>query len=358
MKNYQAWLSRLKYHCIGWGSLIFYETVLVRLFFGIKEAPVSYLFHYIVTILLFYFYSEAGLVWVINKRGRLILKLILLIAFGIIIYLSLHFFVEYSLNYFKLLIQGPSYYNISSYFVKSLYRSIYFLGLATGYYYLKTYLTERKKSVELEKQHLKDIIHQQHIEQELVQAQNAFLKAQINPHFLFNTLDFVYHEVNASSPKAGETIISLSNMMRYALDAEQQGERVKLIDELKQVEELIRIYRLRNENLQLEFRYDAEVTSLRIIPLVLLTLVENMFKHGLLNQSDNPARIQVAIVDGQLEIITRNLVGRSSKSSHQQGLENIRKRLEHAYGKDAYLTYGVVNNTFELKLRIAVKRMY
>lgn len=351
------WIKEKRFHLIAWMSFILYETVLLGVLFGVFWNPITYFLHYLVTIILFYIYTDWGLEWVFKRKYYSWLKLSIVIGLWCILYLLLHFIVEYILTISGIIKTQPDYTILKDYISRNIYRGTYFLGLGTGYFYIKTYLYEKKKSAELEKQHLEDIIQKQQIEQELTQAQNAFLKAQINPHFLFNTLDFVYHEVNASSPKAGETIISLSNMMRYALDAEQQGEQVRLMDEINQLEDLIRIYRLRNEQLQLELVYDQEVTHLRIIPLVLLTLAENMFKHGLLNQSDNPARIQIELIDDQLQINTRNLVGRSGGSSHQQGLENIRKRLEQAYGSDSCLTYGASNGMFELRLSIAVERM-
>lgn len=355
IKQILNWVKKKKYHVLLWTCFVFYETVFLSILFDIAQQPAPLISHYLINISLFYLYTDLGLKWVFERDSNYWFRFTLILLGWCFLHLSLHLLIEYLLTTLNIVTGIPIYSNLSDYVLRSIYRGVYFLGFATGYYYLKTYLNEKKKSAELEKQHLEDIIQKQQIEQELTQAENAFLKAQINPHFLFNTLDFVYHEVNASSPRAGETIISLSNMMRYALDAEQGGEQLSLMGEIRQVEELLRIHQLRNPQLQLELHYENELETLRIIPLVLLTLTENMFKHGQLQQ---PASIRLHLDGDNCCIHTSNTISRTALgSSHQQGLENIRRRLDLAYGKAAELSYSQDGERFELRLKIAVAKM-
>ena len=140
--------------------------------------------------------------------------------------------------------------------IRNLYRGVYFTAISTGYYFLKTYIKEKQKSAEIEKQRLNEIILRQKAEQELTIAHNAFLKAQINPHFLFNTLDFIYYQVMEVSPKAADAIIALADMMRYAIDADKAGEFINMGEEIDQVINLIYLNQIRkNGEVNLEFTY-------------------------------------------------------------------------------------------------------
>jgi len=350
-------INNKKFHIISWTCFILYETVFVRILLGVSQNPASYAVHYPVTILLFYLYTDLGLEWIAKQKSYFLVKIILLVVLWCNLYVLLHYLVENILIVSKIATDNS---DLRIYVLRSIYRGLYFLGFATGYYYLKTYLKEKKRSNELEKQKLEEEIRMQQIEKELIGAQNAFLQAQINPHFLFNTLDFVYHEVNTKSPKAGATIISLATMMRYALDAGQAGHEVFLQDEIAQVRELIYINQVRKHNeLNLELKVSPKVQGLKIIPLVLLTLVENMFKHGDLQNKSNTASIQLLVKEGRFYIQTANLCNAASLSStHKQGLANVEQRLKTSYAEDAQFSYSTsTEKLFETMLSIPVERM-
>lgn len=353
-------INNKKFHFISWTCFILYETVFVRILLGVSQNPVSYAVHYPITIALFYLYTDFGLEWAAKQKSYLWIKISTLLILWCCLYILLHYFVENILIATKAISDNPIYSDLRIYVLRSIYRGIYFLGFATGYYYLKTYLKEKKKSNELEKQTLERELRVQQIEKELIGAQNAFLQAQINPHFLFNTLDFIYHEVNTQSPKAGATIISLATMMRYALDAGQAGHEVFVQDEIAQVRELIYINQVRkHDELHLDFKVGQEVQGLKIIPLILLTLVENMFKHGDLLNNLHRASIELYVKEGLFCIQTSNLCSAASLSStHKQGLANVAQRLQTSYAEDAQFWYSTgTEKLFETRLSISVERM-
>ncbi|WP_162796358.1 sensor histidine kinase [Pedobacter namyangjuensis] len=241
--------------------------------------------------------------------------------------------------------------------IRNLYRGIYFFGFSTGYYFLSTYLRERKRAQELEQDKLKAIIQHQQMQQELTNAQNAFLKAQINPHFLFNTLDFVYHNVNKHSPMAGEAVARLAEMMRFAIAAGEREQNIRLGDEIEQVENLIFLYQIRKNNgLAISFIYPEEALELKIIPLVLLTLVENVFKHGYLTSDEKDRAEIILAIDGEvLRIETNNSIGRlQTLMSNKTGLKNVDERLGFAYGKNYAFSHEAKGNKFSVRLSIAI----
>ena len=350
--------KRIMAHLISWVVFILYETIAAKIVVGISMNIVAFA-HYLFTIALFYLFSNFVLP-ITNKSHFKILKGI----FGVAVYLSFfifgHFFIDNAFIYFEISeIQEMLGLNLK-YFTGNLFIAIYFMGFSTAYYYLNTYNGEKKKSELLEKQRLNDITQQQRMEQELLNAENAFLKAQINPHFLFNTLDFIYHQVHDSSPEAGDAIIDLSNMMRYAMDAGRNGGVEVLGKEIEQVETLIHLYQIRKRGKYcIEFHATDEVKELYLIPLVLLTLVENVFKHGELLDEENPASIRLWVAEGQLHICTNNGLLASNytgKSGH--GLLNTANRLHSAYGEQAILKSEQVNGNFLVQLSVPVDLLH
>lgn len=238
---------------------------------------------------------------------------------------------------------------------KSIYRGFYFILFSTGYYFLLTYLNEKKRSNELEQIRLKSIIREQRINEELTKSQNAYLRAQINPHFLFNTLDFIYHNTRKTSPLAAEAISTLSEIMRYAIDTEYTNERCVVGEEIEQIESLIQLHKLK-ENAHINLQYSEEIKQIKMIPLVLITLTENMFKHGDLTNDQHPASIDLFKEDNMLHVKTENLINTRSKAkSMNTGLNNVAKRLEYSYGNKVNFSYKVTEQSrFTVSLSVAL----
>lgn len=176
------------------------------------------------------------------------------------------------------------------------------------------------------------------LESQISQANFNFLKAQINPHFLHNTLNFLYAKSLPYSAELSEGILTLSDIMRYALSqGNQKDGKAPLKDEIEHVHNVIKISQLRFSNqLKVNFEVLGNVNGALIIPFVLITLVENAFKHGDLKNQDHPIDIKLNVKGNQLYFYCRNKkkIGPTQLSTGI-GLENIKKRLELAYG-DAY----------------------
>jgi sensor histidine kinase YesM len=175
------------------------------------------------------------------------------------------------------------------------------------------------------------------LEKEKMQANYLFLKAQINPHFLHNTLNFLYARSLPYSSELSEGILTLSEIMRYSLNKEEDEEgKVLLNREIEHVHNIIKIQQLRFGNaLQVSFGIQGRTDNLRILPFILITLVENAFKHGELKNAEFPVRLELKIDDQQkLHFHCSNRKNTGPKElSTGIGLDNTRKRLELAYGE-------------------------
>ncbi|WP_345228255.1 sensor histidine kinase, partial [Hymenobacter koreensis] len=168
--------------------------------------------------------------------------------------------------------------------------------------------------------------------QSLVEANLAFLKSQINPHFLFNALNFFYAQVYPHSEGAAKGILLLSDIMRYALHEDPDG-KVPLGQEVQHVRNYIALNQLRfNQQLQVDFRVSGQLEYRLILPLVLITFVENCFKHGELHEPDRPVQIRLSVEQNRLEFQTRNQLRHGPKEqSTGIGLANTRRRLALVY---------------------------
>jgi two-component system LytT family sensor kinase len=167
------------------------------------------------------------------------------------------------------------------------------------------------------------------------EAELHYLRAQTNPHFLFNTLNNIYVLARDKSDLAPESILRLSGMLRFML-YETAGDYIAIADEVRIIGEYLELEKLRyDHSLRLNFNHDIEDMKQAVPPLLLIPLVENAFKHGVSETMENPyADIHLSVNRRQLSFIVKN----SSEVSDEKavvteniGLSNLRRQLELQY---------------------------
>ncbi len=190
------------------------------------------------------------------------------------------------------------------------------------------------------------------IEKEKSSAELGLLKAQINPHFFFNTLNSLYALTLKGSEQASNVVLRLSGLMHYML-YEATANKVLLADEIKYLENYISIEQIRfAERLELSFQYSGEIEGKLIAPLLLLPFVENAFKHGI---EDNSGwiTINLKVVGMRLYLKVENSCTVVSKQKGKGvGLNNVRRRLELTYPDNYELAINQTAGTFEAELTI------
>lgn len=172
------------------------------------------------------------------------------------------------------------------------------------------------------------------LEIQSLQANYNFLKAQINPHFLHNTLNFFYAKSLPLSEELSDGILTLSQIMRYALSKDNAIDgKVLLKDEIEHLRNVIKINQLRfSNNLNVNFEVHGIVGEVMMIPFVLITIVENAFKHGDLKNPEYPIEINLTVEDDVLTFICKNKKKTGPKElSTGIGLDNTKKRLDMVY---------------------------
>ncbi|QHV98748.1 sensor histidine kinase [Spirosoma endbachense] len=196
---------------------------------------------------------------------------------------------------------------------------------------------------------------QQRLNQQLIIANQTVelksLKDQINPHFLFNTLNNLYGLTSSNPEKAGEVVLRLSQLMQYMLYEGSQT-RVPLREEIGYLQNYLALERIRyGQELHLAFHVSGDTAGVQVAPLLLLPFVENAFKHGLSRQLSE-AWLQIQLTVNQNELIFKvensKPVSTGQATSSGIGLPNVAKRLQLIYpdrhrlrqldGVDSFLT--------------------
>lgn len=179
------------------------------------------------------------------------------------------------------------------------------------------------------------------------------LKAQVQPHFLFNTLNNIYSLAVVKSDRTAETIAKLSEIMRYFVD-DVPKEKVSLETELSFIKNYIELEQIRMVY-PLKLNFKNEVKNQIFIPPMLFTpIVENIFKHGIdKTRTDNFADILIKIEGNYLIFESKNRIYESSNKKGF-GLENLRKRLELLYSEDYVLNFATQNEQFYIYLKLNI----
>lgn len=182
------------------------------------------------------------------------------------------------------------------------------------------------------------------------------LRSQINPHFMFNSLNNIYSLALQKSEKAPDAIIKLGNILRYVI-YEGSAERVSLADEVKILNEYIELQNLRTSNSKISFTSEIQEGNAKIAPLIFLPIVENGFKHGI--KGDIKASfLDISLVDsgGVIKFKTVNnkgLVENVEKEIKQGiGIDNVKRRLELLYPGNHELRIFEEENRFVVEIQI------
>lgn len=179
------------------------------------------------------------------------------------------------------------------------------------------------------------------------------LRSQLNPHFLFNTLNSIYALIDISPDEARRAVHTLSQLMRYAVYS--NPERVSLSRELEFLDHYAELMRLRlGDDRPVDIRVDVSDTSVAVPPLVLVPVVENAFKYGATAPADRPIDIAVTSRPGAVECRTANSFdpARTDAMKGGVGLANLRRRLELLYGGRATLVTAAKGDRYTATLII------
>jgi len=192
-------------------------------------------------------------------------------------------------------------------------------------------------------------------ESEKLSAQIASLKSQINPHFLFNTLNNIYATAIDTSPKAADMVDKLSEMMRYTMKDIQQ-DYVLLEDEINYINNFIELQKLRlDRHVKLEYQGLDNIPYRRIAPMLLIPFIENAFKHGVNSEQKSRIKIEITMNQTNFELnVVNNKVSIQQDISERSGLgiENTKNRLDLIYPSKYLLVINDTEKEFAVSLHL------
>jgi two-component system, LytTR family, sensor kinase len=218
----------------------------------------------------------------------------------------------------------------------------FFLYALVYWYAEKAIISERRRHI---------------AETEKLQVHYNYLKSQINPHFLYNTLSFFYSRLLKQDKETANGLAALSDIMRYSLTAGNSDGKVALEQEMEQIENYIALQQMRFSGaLHIRFTHHPPPAHFTIIPHALITLVENAFKHGVTDDAQHPLLIKLTTTENQLNFTIHNKKSYRQKdeASGGIGLQNLKDRLQLTYANK--YSYSVKEDDLyydtELKIKL------
>jgi two-component system LytT family sensor kinase len=217
---------------------------------------------------------------------------------------------------------------------------LYVLAIATSIYLMLTWLKEKERNRAI-------MVNQNKIKLK-------YLKNQIQPHFFFNTLNNLYALSLESSDKVPDVIIKLSNLMEYVLYDIEGSKFVPLIKEIDYIQNYIEIEKLRFENVEVRINLESDIDTIKVPPLLFISLIENAFKHGGVNNEKLKIKINVRVTNSMLEfeILNNFVISQIKKNKKGIGLSNTKKRLKLIFKNNFNLTKKVKLNFYIITLQI------
>ncbi|HVW94688.1 MAG TPA: sensor histidine kinase [Mucilaginibacter sp.] len=228
-----------------------------------------------------------------------------------------------------------------SYFLNTVFTSLIFLFLSTALKFTSDWFINERIQRDLENQRLS--------------AELAFLKSQINPHFLFNSLNSIYSLAYQRSATTPEAILKLSEIMRYML-YECNDNKVSLEKELQYLQNYIDLQKIRfSDKAYIDFKVEGRVEGQQIVPLLLIAFIENSFKHGVANDPHIPIRLLIEVDEEHLHFYMQNKKHTNNRdASGGIGLNNVKRRLNLLYPNKYNLDIRDEAETYTVELSLVL----
>lgn len=202
----------------------------------------------------------------------------------------------------------------------------------------------------------RQMLARQEMESEKNRAELAMYKAQINPHFLFNTLNTLYGLVITKSDQTESAFVKFSNILRYMYH-NASVEKIDIESEIEYIRQYVELQQLRlNHHTKVIFESRMEQENIKIPPMLLITFVENAFKYGTSSSEDCTILIRIVIEDGTLLFKTCNSIMRKKEEDTLSiGIENCRKRLKLLYPERFTLVTERDGKKREFRTRLTIQ---
>ena len=338
-------INKLTKKHIFLGHIIFWLVILfINFSFDIfypSEYPASYYYWKVVSnsyFILSFYVAYGLLIPVFIKKGKIIFKILkfIMVYFAFItIYIA---YIKYlSENYYEREVR--SFY---SYTLNAIYYSSLYIFMGAFFRLAINGLQVIYQKSQLEKQNLK--------------SELALLRSQINPHFLFNTLNNMHSFTHSDPDKTAFSIIKLSEIMRYML-TESNSEKVLLEQEIEYIKSYMALQNLRfSEKEYVKLKIEGDPGGIEVAPMIFIPFVENAFKHGDKKQKTPGIEVKLIFDKTNIYFEVKNIIRRIKSTDIEEnngfGLDNLERRLQLAYPDKYKLDIITDNNQYITKLNL------
>jgi len=301
--------------------------------------PAVVLFRRFYDVMIFYYFYLTVSPKLLNTK-KIVLYIIASLAYIGLIAVPFTYLTVYSSNIFVAEIKDYGLY-YRSYYSALLYHAFLIVPFGIGF-------------------KLGKLWYENFVTQKTLKAQNdanelALLRAQINPHFLFNTLNNINSFIRNDPEKASSGIIKLSDIMRYML-YKSDAQEVLLEDEIINIKNYIELQRFRTgEADYVKFEVSGDVKGVKVPPMIFMPFVENAFKHGRKRIEGTGIEILLKLINNQIEFLVTNYIKEEKGLDETKGgfgLKNIKRRLEILFGNNYSLETDTDGIVFKIKLKI------
>ncbi len=237
---------------------------------------------------------------------------------------------EIVLNYTDGATTKKVYEKVSTYIIRAIFMSGFFVVISCLLKFAADWFANERVN--------------RHLETEKKDMELQFLKSQLNPHFLFNSLNNIYSLAYQKSDKTADAVLKLSEIMRYMIYESNDG-WVSLSKEIEYLQSYIELQKLRfKDGAAVDFTLSGEIDGQMIVPLILISFVENAFKHGVANDPNDPIKINIIANKKILHFsITNKKHNHNKDEMGGVGLSNVERRLQLLYPGRYKL--NIVNST-------------
>jgi sensor histidine kinase YesM len=342
-------------HLLGWIMLCVVLLILSPLSWrmGELELPVQFWWKqiYLVGLLIFVFYLNAwGIVPKFLLNGKNYLYLLVILVGAVLFYGLIFYFEQFTLYGIKMheLFNPDKPYTGKRWVPGDVFQMLLYvisIGLST--------------SVALVEKWQKDEALRGELERQRINTELSYLKAQINPHFFFNTLNNIYSLTTLDVTKAQEALLKLSRMMRYVL-YENQKDTTLLTKEVKFIEDYLELMKMRlSQKVHLVVKLEEPKEDLVIAPMLFLPFLENCFKHGVSSQQESEISISLEVMGDTVFFETKNSIFPIQPDSPETlengiGLVNTQRRLSLLYPEKHRLKLGKDENSGQYGVHLTI----
>lgn len=339
-------------HFIVWGAYITYE-VLISYFAGLDLRPTFTILSFAINIAVFYS-TSLGFIFVKEHSNSLAVKVIgivLVTVFTLAVSAALKILIEVFI-YHKDIAAYLTHYQITA----LIMRWLYFYVIAIGFSFAQLAAKRDKEVYQYNLERMEMMREQERLKKNALEAELNLVKSQINPHFVFNTLGFLHAKTYKAMPDVAKSILMLSNVMRHALTGSEDGYST-LESELSYIHDFIKIHDERNESLNIQYDLEKNTGNNKVISLILITLVENIFKHGVIKDPLKEAILKIGVKGNDLHFYSFNYKNNNKKvHSNKIGIQYVKQRLNEVFPGNHHLSMAETEETYECKLTFPLKR--